>query len=253
MLRSLLLFAVLAVSAVTELAGQAAGSLRWADSAQRVIHRAVVRGDVGGVRQAITLVDRALAAFPNDPLLLHYRGFAMFRIGQLLAVSSATEDSATSYFEATLEWMDRSIAVKPLAESHAVRSSAMGQLMAGSMLAGVRYGAAASRADDQARALGGENPRVLLLQAVGTWFKPSMFGGGEDKARPIMARALAAFAKDHPTPGMPAWGHAEALAWHGQMEEKAGRAASARAAYQQALTLEPDYGWVKYVLLPRLK
>lgn len=252
-MRFMMLFALFALSAVTELCGQPTGALRWADSAQRVIHRAVVRGDLGGVRQAVTLVDRALGAFPNDPLLLHYRGFATFRIGQLYAVSAATEDSATAYFEATLEWMDRSIALKPLAESHAVRSSAMGQLMGGSMLAGVRYGAAASRADDQARALGAENPRVLLLQAIGTWFKPSMFGGGEDKARPIMARALAAFAKDHPAPGMPTWGYAEALAWHGQMEEKAGRSAAARAAYQQALTLEPDYGWVKYVLLPRLK
>jgi tetratricopeptide (TPR) repeat protein len=252
-MRFIKLFVLFALSSATALSAQPTGSLRWADSAQRVIHRAVVRGDLGGVRQAITLIDRALGAFPNDPLLLHYRGFATFRMGQLHAVSPATEDSATAYFESTLEWMDRSIALKPLAESHAVRSSAMGQLMGGSMLAGVRYGAAAGRADDQARALGGENPRVLLLQAIGTWFKPSMFGGGEDKARPLMARALAAFAKDHPAPGMPAWGYAEALAWHGQMEEKAGRSGAARAAYQQALTLEPDYGWVKYVLLPRLK
>ena len=194
-MRFMMLFALFALSAVTELSGQPTGALRWADSAQRVIHRAVVRGDLGGVRQAVTLIDRALGAFPNDPLLLHYRGFTEFRIGQLYAVSTATKDSATAYFESALEWMDRSIAVKPLAESYAVRASAMGQLMGGSMLAGVRYGAAASRADDDARALGAENPRVLLLQAIGTWFKPSMFGGGEDKARPLMARALAAVSR----------------------------------------------------------
>ena len=229
------------------------GAIRWADSLDVTIHHATLRTDAAALQRAAALADRALQAFPNDALLLHYRGFVAFRLGQQAAMSAATRERAKPYFEETLEWMDRSIAVRPLAESHAVRASAMGQLMAGGMLAGMRYGAAASKAETLARELGAENPRVLFLQALNTWFKPAMFGGGEDKARALMTRALAAFATDHPASGMPAWGHAEALAWHGQMEQKAGRGDAARAAFAHALTIEPEYGWVKYTLLPSVK
>ncbi|MCA0377418.1 MAG: hypothetical protein LCH84_17380 [Gemmatimonadetes bacterium] len=228
------------------------GALRWADSARRIIDRAVVRGDTAQLLQGAALVDRALTAFPEHGLLLHYRGYAAYRLGQL-AMSRKQEDAAEARYEEALAWLDRAVAAQPLAESHALRSSCMGQLIAGNALRGMRYGAAASRADDQALALGKNNPRVLLLQAVSAWYKPAMFGGGQDKARQLLARALAAFERDTPGPGLPSWGQAEALAWHGQWELAAGRAAAARAAYQQALTLEPEYAWVRYALLPAVR
>lgn len=228
------------------------GALRWADSARRIIDRGVVRGDTAQLLQGVALVDRALTAFPEHGLLLHYRGYAAYRLGQL-AMTRKQEDAAEARYEEALAYLDRAVAAQPLAETHALRSSCMGQLMAGSALRGMRYGPAASRADDEALALGKNNPRVLLLQAVSAWYKPSMFGGGQDKARQLMARALAAFERDTPGPALPSWGRAEALAWHGQWELAAGRSAAARAAYQQALTLEPEYGWVKYALLPAVR
>jgi tetratricopeptide (TPR) repeat protein len=225
------------------------GALRWADSARRVIDRGVIRNDTAVVLQGIAIVDRALTAFPEHFLLTHYRGYAAYRLGQMAGVRKQPETARAQYEEA-VKWLDRSIAAQPIAESHALRASCLGQLIGGNMIKGMRLGPQANDAVDKARLLDKDNPRMLLLDAVGAWFKPSMFGGGKDKARAAMHRALAAFATDTPAPAYPSWGYAEALAWHGQWEQDAGRTSAARAAYERALELEPEYGWVKYVLLP---
>ena len=233
--------------ATADRGAQLSGATRWADSVRRVVDGAVIRGDVAAMKAGVGLADRALTAFPADGLVLHYRGYAAYRLAQVATRNTSAGDPKALY-EESLEWLDRSYAIRPLAETQALRAAAMGQLMAGSMLLGVRYGAASSNADRDADRLHPNNSRVLLLRAISTWFKPAMFGGGEDKARAIMTRALAAFLTDAPAGGLPAWGHAEALVWHGQMEQKAGRTASARAAFEKALVLEPEYAWAKQLL-----
>nr|WP_279311490.1 tetratricopeptide repeat protein [Salinibacter ruber] len=52
---------------------------------------------------------------------------------------------------------------------------------------------------------------------------------------------------------MPSWGHAEAHAWVGVAHMEAERYDPARTAFKTALDLNPDYGWVRSVLLPRLE
>ena len=64
--------------------------------------------------------------------------------------------------------------------------------------------------------------------------------------------AIELFATDNPTPPAPAWGKAEAYVWLGQVFQKQNRLAEARAAYNSALTVERDYPWVIYSLLPSL-
>jgi predicted TPR repeat methyltransferase len=59
------------------------------------------------------------------------------------------------------------------------------------------------------------------------------------------------FAAAPPTDG-PHWGHTEALTWLGFARQKTGDLAAARAAWQQALAIEPNYAWVKFALLPSL-
>ncbi|HEY0930905.1 MAG TPA: hypothetical protein VGE27_13365 [Gemmatimonas sp.] len=228
------------------------GALRWADSARRVIEHGVIRNDTAQVLQGIAITERALSAFPDHFLLTHYRGYAAYRLGQMAGVRKQP-DAARAQYEDAVKWLDRSIAAQPIAESHALRASCLGQLIGGNMIKGMRLGPQANDAVDKARQLDKDNPRMLLLDAIGAWFKPSMFGGGKAKARAAMQRALAAFATDTPAPAFPSWGYAEALAWHGQWEKEAGRTASAKAAYERALELEPEYGWVKYVLLPAVR
>ncbi len=225
-------------------------ALRWADSVRVVAERAHLAGDTLALAQAYRLAQRALTAFPDDPLLLHYQGYVRYRQAQRLQEDF---EAAVSLFEEAVSLLERSASARPLPETHALIASATGSMIGNSMLRGIRYGMRASAAEERAEALGATNPRVLLLRAVSAWYKPRAFGGGEDKARTLLDQALHGFTSDAPARPLPAWGHAEAYAWLGQMEAKAGRREAAAAAYDKALALAPGYAWVKYALKPSVE
>lgn len=225
------------------------GAARWADSVRVVADRAYLVGDTTAFAQAFRLAERALTVFPDDALLLHYQGYIRYRQAQ----RRQNFDEALPLYEEAVALLERSAGTRPLPETHALIASATGSMIGDSMLRGVRFGMRANAAEDRAVELGATNPRVLLLRAVSAWYKPSAFGGGEDKARALLQQALRAFAAETPARPLPAWGHAEAYAWLGQMEAKAGKRDAARAAYDQALALAPGFAWVQYVLMPTLE
>lgn len=222
------------------------GAARLADSVRVLADRAYLAGDSSGFTAAYRLAQRSLTAFPDDALLLHLQGYIRFRQAQRIR----SFDLALPVFEEAVALLERSAAARPLPETYALLASANGSMIGDSMMRGIRFGMRASRAEDRAEELGPNNPRVLLLRAVSAWYTPSAFGGGEEKARALLQRALKNFVTDSAPRPLPQWGHAEAYAWLGQMELKSGNRAAARAAYDKALALAPGYTWVQYVLLP---
>jgi predicted TPR repeat methyltransferase len=83
-------------------------------------------------------------------------------------------------------------------------------------------------------------------------FTPPEFGGDPVEGAALIQQAAEHFAAPGANPPGPAWGQADALAWLGFAKQKAGDLAAARAAWEQALAVEPNYAWVKYALLPSL-
>ena len=227
------------------------GAARWADSARVIIEQAVIADDSAGLVRAGVMLDKALTAFPDDPMLLHYRAYGLYR-ESMRAAGDAMEDERTEALERAVNLLKRSAAAKPLAETQALLGSCMGSLAGSGMMAGMKWGASASDAAEAAQTMGPKNPRVLLLEGISKWFTPAMWGGGKDKGYALVQRAVAAFESDAPVRPLPAWGKAEAYAWLGQMEQQRGRAAEARAAYERALAIEPGYRWVRDELLPKL-
>lgn len=253
-LRLSLLTGAMALAMPMASAAQAApltGAARWADTVRRSLDAAVILGDVNAVRSAKALADRALMAFPDDALLLHYQGSAIWREAQLVNAREQ-EAEAKALFERAISVLQRSAQARPLPETHAIIASAYGTLAGGGMVAGMRNGPRANEAEEIARRLGPQNPRVLLLVAISAYYKPAAFGGGKDKARSALTQALAAFERESVEAPLPAWGRAEAYAWLGQFEAAEGNREAARRAYTRALELAPGYTWVSRVLLPNL-
>lgn len=228
------------------------GAARWADSAAREIEAAYDAGDTTRLRNARTILDRALTAFPNDALLLYYKGHALHRESSLKE-GLGQRDELGAIFEEAEKALEASLKVKPLPETHALLASIHGRQIAltpwKAMLLGPRSGSEMNDAIE----LGPNNPRVWLLRGIGAMFTPKMFGGGPEKTETYLKKAEQLFATDRPTAPAPAWGRAEVHAWLGQHYKKQNKNADAIAAYNRALEINPEMHWVKHVLLPAAK
>lgn len=232
--------------------GLAAQTLDPGELAERVrtgLEQAEITGDADALGQMVTLSRRAVTAFPEDALLNHYAGYALYRLaGRTMETDT---DASHVLLEEAESFLERSVEIEPIAESYALLASAIGMRIDGpasAMTLGMRSGAAMSRA----RELGPDNPRVRLLEGMSAFHTPRMFGGGHEAALEHFLAAIELFAEDAPQPPLPAWGHVETYAWLGQTHVALGQVEEARRAYERALELEPGYVWVREVLLPGL-
>ena len=232
---------------------------RWADSAARLIAGGVRTGDRQALGAARTLLDRALTALPDDPLLQHYAAYAAYRASVLAMARAEDGTAARAEAQALLERADslleRSAERLPLPESFALRASVIGMRIAvgRNPAAGMWLGPKANAAMDEAVRRGPRNPRVLLLQGVSAFNTPKLWGGGADRARAYLAEAAQLFVADHPASPLPAWGAAEVHVWLGRSWRALGQPDSARVAYARAQALEPDNQWLTRVLIPELE
>ena len=223
-----------------------AARARLADSARREIDAAAAAGDRERIAAARGLVDAALVAHPDDALLLHYRGYALWREASIL-YGTGDAAAARPLLEQADRALERSAKRLPLPETFAIRASVTGQMIGASRnpLAAMRLGPRSGSLMAQAEKAGPHNPRVWLVKGMNALHAPAMFGGGADRAQAHLQRALELFAADAPTSPLPAWGRAEAHAYLGQAHAKQGRDAEAQAAYERALALEPGNAWVR--------
>jgi tetratricopeptide (TPR) repeat protein len=251
-MRQILLPTIFIASFASAPSAQLSPRDRWADTARVTIEAAYNRGDVAQVREARALVERALTAFAGDPLLQHYYAYALYREANLLMGKRQDEKEYRPLLDQADSLLELSAARLALPETYALRSSVLGQLIGSNPLRGMTLGPRSGSAMDRAIELGPRNPRVWMLRGVGAMFTPALFGGGIEKSEEYLRKAIAFFAEDRPAAPLPAWGHAEAYAWLGQVLHKQKRVDDARAAYAKSLELQPDNGWVKHVLLPAL-
>lgn len=221
---------------------------RWADSVSRTIDAATRAGGMPRLEAARRVVARALGAYPDDALLLHYDGFLLYR---MITVAGPTLDAATrgAYLDDARAALERSLARRPMAESYLLASEIYSRQIAADPSRGTALGPNMELARARAMAVGARNPRVYLLAGIAALYADSTAGGGVRVAERLLRASLGFFAHDAARPPEPTWGHAEAYAWLGQVFERTGRPKEARAAYARALKLEPDNAWVRDVLL----
>lgn len=229
------------------------GAAQWADSAGRLIEKATIAGNLQGLRNAGLLLDRALLAYPNDALLLQYQGYGLYREAGLLGGGSPSEKAELPLVAATARVkLLESLAAHPFPETHALLAMTMGRMIGLDQIYSPTLGPLIPKEMNAAISMGPTNPRVWLLRGIQSFYTKPEYGGGLPVAETQLNKAIELFATDNPTPPAPAWGKAEAYVWLGQVLQKQNRIAEARAAYNNALTVERDYPWVIYSLLPSL-
>ncbi len=206
-------------------------------------------------RQEVARAGYALEQFFNHPELKkyarYYAGYAWYRMYNM-----PTEDGSEpeeKFLDSCISHLEKAVENDPkFAEAHALLGSAYGMKATG-VFSGMKYGPKSDSSLEKAMELAPENPRVYMIDGIGKIYKPSMFGGGIDKALESLNKAASLFKTFEPADELsPDWGHAEVYAWIGQAYTQKEDLEKAEQAYRQALEINPDYGWVKYDLLPAL-
>ena len=185
----------------------------------------------------------------------YYAALADFRIANhLLTREEGSKDRASAHLESAVESLKEVVRLDAeSAEAWALLNSVYGRQISLSPMKGMLLGRRSKRALQMAGRLAPDNPRVVLAAAVSDFSTPGMWGGDKERAMEGFRRAAALFAVEEPAdPLQPVWGHDEVYAWIGLAHLDRDEREQARAAFEKALEIEPDFGWVRYALLPGL-
>ena len=246
-----LLSLVCIVSVAYPILAQSADSLIV--SGKQMLQAGENAGDLDAMYAARATFERALADTSLSAWGHYYIALADYRIAGLLGEES--KDQASEHLKVAVEHLKKATEIDPqAAEAYALLSSAYGLQIGLSPMKSMLLGPRVGKAAQKAKQLAPDNPRVVLSAAISDFNTPKMFGGSKEKGLQGFQRAAELFAQEEPTnPIQPVWGHREAYAWLGIAYQDRGELEPARAAFEKALEIDPDFGWVKYVLLPELE
>jgi tetratricopeptide (TPR) repeat protein len=106
----------------------------------------------------------------------------------------------------------------------------------------------------EAEAINPNNPRAYLIHGIMKLNTPAAFGGSVKEGLENFSKTISLFEKEvENSSSLINWGYLDALAWTGIANEKLEMSDAAIFVYKKALSIEPEYSWVKYVLLPNLE
>jgi tetratricopeptide (TPR) repeat protein len=248
-----LVLLILLTAAASSAAQHVATPQSWPELTAR-LERAALAGSSKELRAIRADLLRRLtqpAERAQEPLLRYAVAYVGWRMATLPDVPGPEQkgalEEAVTHLLAVVKNNARN------AEVQGLLGSVYGLQIAQSPMKGILLGPRASSALDRAAEAEPDNARVLLLQGVGAFNTPAMFGGGLAKAERFLRRSLELFAREPVDKPWPNWGRFDAHVWLGQALVKKGDRAGARAEYDKALAIAPGSGWLRYALIPALE
>ena len=245
--------AVALVAAMTVTGLPLRQELAWSELTER-LERAALTGSGQELRAVrIDLLRRQMRPAeeaPTQSLLEYAIAYVGYRLANLGDVPRQEQADLLDDAVERLEALDDDD--PEYAEARALLGALYGLQIGRDASRGVVLGVRATGALDRAAAAAPDNPRVRLLQGISAFHRPARFGGGLDSAERLLRRSLDLFSREPLDKPWPNWGRFDAHVWLGQTLARRNDPAGARAEYDAALSLAPDSGWVKLVLLPAL-
>lgn len=232
----------LIISAITLAALVIAPKNSKAQDVKSKTYQAYVQNDASLWQQA---VDQAKSSEDKYSL-------AMARYGQLnQTMSNRNEDVFKSNLDPTIEVLEGLIdGNNKWAEPKAILSSVYGLQMGYSPWKGMYLGSKSSGLIEKALRLDDQSPLVNKLYAGSKLFTPEMFGGDVNEAIEYFEKSIELYEASSIENE---WLYLDAMAFLGVAYNKNGQPEKSVAIYEKALEVEPEFGWVKYSLLPNAK
>lgn len=209
--------------------------------------------NIDQMREARALFERATQDKQHAALAHYYVALADSRLGNMIVLTD--EKQGLMHIDQAIKNLKKATKLdENLAEAHALLSSVYGRKIGAKPLLGMIMGPKADASIKKARQLDSDNPRIVYIEAMSLFHKPKTWGGSVERAIEGLKHATELFAQEEVTdPLLPSWGHDEAYAWLGIAYMSEEQYDKAQAAFEKALELNPDFGWVREVLLPQLK
>ena len=244
----------LLAAGVTAAAAQTGVDREWA-AILDVLERAVVRGDAAGIDGARGRGRRLLDGELTGRQRARVRYLLAYANWRLLGARPDLDgDERDEIADEALALLAENVAARDAdVEAHALLGAVYGMKIGSSVWRGMTLGRRAARAFDDARAIDERNPRLLLLQGLDAFHRPATFGGGLERAERWFRAAIGHFEAQPSDLPWPNWGLLDARAWLGRTLARRGDPDGAREQYETALRIEPEYAFVRRVLLPRLE
>lgn len=181
------------------------------------------------------------------PVELYARAFVQFRQLQF-ALAAKDDDLAASSGASCVKALDAATRKDPrFAEAFALQSVCYGYMANLGGFGAIKNGSRSGKSIESALMLDLKNPRVILVEGFGLYFRPKFVGGDKVKGCARFKEAAAAFdagAGRSTTTGIP-WGHAEAHYWLGRCAIEAGDAVASRRSFERALSIAPEFAAAK--------
>lgn len=190
-------------------------------------------------------------------LARYWAGFASWRVALNGASSGLTPDELRFHLLRADSELEAATKLRPdFADAHAALASLNGWLASFDDPAKFSDRITRSRnALARAKELAPDNPRVLWVEGGSYLFSPPQYGGDRTRAIEIYHRAAAIAPPLDPSSPDPDWGRVEALMALAFAHQSATppdlRLAAIEAA--DALRLQPDWSYVRDVLMPQIK
>ncbi|MCK4661392.1 MAG: tetratricopeptide repeat protein [Bacteroidales bacterium] len=164
-------------------------------------------------------------------------------------VANKDEDTFDKYVDIADENVDKLISLNEKnSQAHALKASIYGLKMAFSPYMGMFYGAKSDMHIEKAIECNKNEPLAWIQKASSKLHTPKLFGGNISEAIKYYKKAIELYETDKVEYN---WHYIDALAWLGISYQNAEMTEEAINTYKKALKIEPDFAWIKYVLLPK--
>ena len=199
----------------------------------------------------IKALEKEYEASPSEGLLLEIIKAQSGMVGSCFAEKDM--DRAKLIVNDADKKADKLLKKQPdWATANALKAAFLGFKIAFSPMKGMWLGPKSGRHIAKSIKLDEKSPEGWYQKGMSAFQTPPAFGGDLKEAIDCFEKAVSLYEQNQGCLDYN-WNYLDAMAWLGQAQTKAEDYAGAKATYAKALDFEPDFQWVKRVLMPGLE
>jgi tetratricopeptide (TPR) repeat protein len=224
------------------------------NSGKTFTYKALVLHDKDMLLEALNQYGKILKADTSNLEALYGLIFVEYRFLEL-SLQKGNDSLFNQYYQSSLVNAAKLISAnKYLSEGKSLLAGIYMMKIASSPMSAVTLSSKINRLLNDAEEANPKNPTTFIVRGEMKYNTPKLFGGSiEDAVNNFNKAVLICEQNPDSTLVDTEWAYLESLAWLGQAYARIDNYDAAKFAYQKALSIQADFSWVKYILLPKIE